>query len=1094
MKKINSPQIRKRSNRPNIPQSKIAKLPQNPKKLSFPEDSSEPSPQIINNDKKCYNSKTLAALSSRSTKNFYPSNKLENKNILSNQKNLKKKLKFTILDSLPLKISKIKDTENLNALLEDFFITSIPKNECFSCEEISELHNKEKLGQCGHEICQKLLSYKPGLIFRFPKNDKNPKNFIISELVTSLCFPYGIKICFGNYGSKENLFPKKENNFYFVTTNELNEQNYIYVYNFYIKMSLIDFKRNYKCDPIKDFINILYKNNDKELQSLFEKCQELINTPFVYIPHALCLVSKYPYFNEMKKCIYSILKIKDSEVELIKFLKNIIYEIPSINKYTFHDLQLISFPPYQNNPLVFKSKNFNRGTLIDLSYIKILFVYFSVSTLIKIFKLMLTSQKLLFVVNDSSEYYALTSVTLALLNLLYPFNWKYTYIPLLSINMLKFLQSFLPFIMGIDSRMLDYAKNNFIENQNNISIIYLKRNRKSVLEEGHEDENSNIEIPSFLKNSLVNDLEIIKKLFSKNIDNNKEINEEIGKQIRQIFIKFFVKIFGDYQEYTTSIDETAYFNSESFMKNISKEHQKFYETIFNSEMFYDFLQRNVVISSNLYKPDRYFNKYCLRERRGRNISKIHNNKKGSFLSNISNFINKDQNAMESILKAKIKKTKKRQNSVDVQDKNKNINNSCFIPNNSNMNNIIFNKDSSHNTSDNENVNKEEENEESSSSSDSSFNSEITTNKSYKNTKFLIPPYFINKKLLSTNIKEISDEIADLCGKENIITMFEFEKIFIFDSLPIINYDKMKNDFNQEIDKINKYNLPNEILEEYKQTLIKKRRSTISNLSENDQMDPRIIQLDDFMKEILSSSGKNASAILEHSKKEQNENQISENNIEEKNDNLGRNSKNSRGNLDFLSVIDFKNIKLRVHFASIIFQNKINEYQCNIISSHSFNILSKMIFNIFLYSGNKSIEDFQVCRAVTKSLYSYCKKNHKGKKIFLYQAFNKGKPFDIWNDRNFWQYYFDRELEYQNGINDNTKFNVLIEMASIMNDLHFQVNMVVDILVDIIAKKELTDKELQKSLSFTIVKQYNNRVVEHAAIEAHKKDYEYPKNC
>ena len=60
--------------------------------------------------------------------------------------------------------------------------------------------------------------------------------------------------------------------------------------------------------------------------------------------------------------------------------------------------------------------------------------------------------------------------------------------------------------------------------------------------------------------------------------------------------------------------------------------------------------------------------------------------------------------------------------------------------------------------------------------------------------------------------------------------------------------------------------------------------------------------------------------------------------------------------------------------------------------------------------------------------------------------------------------------------DNNKFNVLIEMASIMNDLHFSANTQVDIIIDYISKKEISDKDLQNTLFKTIVKQFNNRVV------------------
>ena len=168
------------------------------------------------------------------------------------------------------------------------------------------------------------------------------------------------------------------------------------------------------------------------------------------------------------------------------------------------------------------------------------------------------------------------------------------------------------------------------------------------------------------------------------------------------------------------------------------------------------------------------------------------------------------------------------------------------------------------------------------------------------------------------------------------------------------------------------------------------------------------------------------------------------------------------NLDYLSMIDFQNIVIRKHFALIMFQRKINAYQSNIISSNTYNILSKMIFNVFLYSGNKSIDDFLVCRALTKSLYLYYKKNSKGKKVYLFHAFNKAKPFDIWNDKAFWFYFYEREMDHQQERNDNNKFNVLIEMASIMNDLHFSANTQVGIIVDLIAKKELSDKDLQNT--------------------------------
>ena len=74
------------------------------------------------------------------------------------------------------------------------------------------------------------------------------------------------------------------------------------------------------------------------------------------------------------------------------------------------------------------------------------------------------------------------------------------------------------------------------------------------------------------------------------------------------------------------------------------------------------------------------------------------------------------------------------------------------------------------------------------------------------------------------------------------------------------------------------------------------------------------------------------------------------------------------------------------------------------------------------------------------------------------------------------------MENQNEKNDNTKFDVLIEISSIMNDLHFSANTQLDIIIDFIAKKEIKDNNLREVLLKTIIKQFNNRMVVSASME------------
>ena len=558
--------------------------------------------------------------------------------------------------------------------------------------------------------------------------------------------------------------------------------------------------------------------------------------------------------------------------------------------------------------------------------------------------------------------------------------------------MLKFLQSFLPFIMGIDNNMMEYAKNNYIEKQNNITIIYLRKNKKSYIEVENPDENAGIEIPSELKDMLANDLKTIIKKFSNDIIkednilsklsrlanstsqfthfNKKERDEQIGNQLRQVFLKFFVELFGDYQEYTSSIDGTAYFNSESFLNNIPKEQHGFYTSIFNSEMFHDFLQRNVVVNSSLYKPDRYYNKYCIREKKN-NFQKFMKRKK-TFLNNenfnkgreTTKFVLPDASSKKRLSNSKIISTKaiSRINTKLNYESSKYTISNNNISNNSNefLNESSLNKRGTESSGDSDS-----EYDEPSQSISSSFNEEtVKTCVSNKfSNKYIIPPCFLKIAQRNKNdieIGDIEELILNFYGQEKLIKKNEYENKYIFDRLPTIDYNRidkikdiaLKEKKHNEYDIINKFILPSALIIDNSKRL--KRRGSydsVKNLNKDNRLDPKIIQLEDFMKEILSSSGKNASNILYpkgiKDKSVKNEEPEKENGGS-KDMIIGGKIMGKYNNLDYLSMIDFQNIIIRQHFASIIFQNKINAYQSNIISNNSYNILSKMIFNVFLY--------------------------------------------------------------------------------------------------------------------------------------------------
>ena len=438
---------------------------------------------------------------------------------------------------------------DLPSFCDAFYIASIPiKNAILLDKRLDS-----KFSQCNHKNCSMLPSYNSDIIFKYPFKDKSPNSFSLSELFANLSFPFGIKICLENGTSNQS-------DFFFVSTNQLNEQNYIYVHFTYLKMRFDEFKMKYKIDPVKEFLNINIENNVSDLNEKFQIGQKLILNEYVYIPLAYCLVSKFPYQNEMKRCIDSIIKIQDDQNKLNLFLKHIIFEIPNINLYNKTKIKLIFYLPQQINPIIIDNKFYNKGLIIPNNTMKLLFEYFTIENIFKVFKMLLGKHKILFVCNGKDEYNNMSLIQLSFLNLLYPLRWKFTFIPNLSFNMLKFIQSFMPFIMGIDINLLDYAKREYMEEDNPINILYLKKNRKSYFE---MDYTINFEeLPKSYYSKIRNSLSNIRKVIEKNDD----IKINYDSKIRKCFLNIFLTIFGDYDRYTTVIDNIAYFNKSTFLK------------------------------------------------------------------------------------------------------------------------------------------------------------------------------------------------------------------------------------------------------------------------------------------------------------------------------------------------------------------------------------------------------------------------------------------------------------------------------------------------------------------------------------------------
>ena len=120
---------------------------------------------------------------------------------------------------------------------EAFFIASIPN------ENAQPVPNSENLSTlCNHPFCTKLPSIKPDIIFKYPPTSSIVE---INSLTASMCFPEGIKVCYGN-PNDINENPPMIQEIITNITNQSAEKFYLITSTFYYKVLNEHYNIHYK--------------------------------------------------------------------------------------------------------------------------------------------------------------------------------------------------------------------------------------------------------------------------------------------------------------------------------------------------------------------------------------------------------------------------------------------------------------------------------------------------------------------------------------------------------------------------------------------------------------------------------------------------------------------------------------------------------------------------------------------------------------------------------------------------------------------------------------------------------------------------------
>ena len=200
--------------------------------------------------------------------------------------------------------------------------------------------------------------------------------------------------------------------------------------------------------------------------------------------------------------------------------------------------------------------------------------------------------------------------------------------------MLKYLETFLPFLNGIHESLMKYVEDVFkegeLEESEEVFLIYIN---KDEIKLSSSLKKKNIKLSKYIQNNVLplpfekdlkKDLKSIE--FHKKLQKKNKYSSHLEKKMRKAFIKIFVKMFQDYEKYIGILDDDVIFNKVLFMNSIKKD-EKFYDEFIDSQLFQQFTQN--LLNDNYY----YFNKKIRESKEKKHKEKKNKENEKSTLNN-----------------------------------------------------------------------------------------------------------------------------------------------------------------------------------------------------------------------------------------------------------------------------------------------------------------------------------------------------------------------------------------------------------------------------------------------------------------------------
>ncbi|XP_038556710.1 C-myc promoter-binding protein-like isoform X2 [Micropterus salmoides] len=448
------------------------------------------------------------------------------------------------------------------------------------------------------------IAYKAGLFSRYPEEDY--ESFPLPESVPLFCLPMGATIECWPANTKYSL-PVFST---FVLTGASGEKVYgaaIQFYETYPQECLTDQQLSQlgllSPDPHKP------SSSNTTLTATSSTTNSTTTPRSVYTNKCICLLSHWPFFDAFRKFLTFLYRYSISGPHALPIEKHIchfMHKVPFpssqrpriLVQLSPHDSLMLSQPV--SSPLPLSGGRFS--TLLQ---------NLGPENAVTLLVFAVTEHKILV---HSLRPAVLTSVTEALVSMIFPFHWPCPYIPLCPLALADVLSAPCPFIVGVDSRYFD-----LYDPPPDVSCVDLDTN--TIF---HNEDKRALTWKILPKKACKNLMNVLSNLYQQLVDgqcrpdgllelsmsDSSELScgkslHMLELEIQEAFLRFMAAILKGYRSFLRPItqapsekatDASSLFDLQGFLKSRDRSHQKFYSLMTKTQMFIRFIEECSFVS------------------------------------------------------------------------------------------------------------------------------------------------------------------------------------------------------------------------------------------------------------------------------------------------------------------------------------------------------------------------------------------------------------------------------------------------------------------------------------------------------------------